>query len=62
MQGLKYAFKADCVGGDVMMNSKKWLNDNGFIVRHIKGDWYLVRLYGDKRNPLYHIIFPMKLT
>lgn len=45
-----------------MMSSKKWLSENGFIVRHIMGDWYLVRLYGDKRNPLHHIIFPMKIV
>lgn len=45
-----------------MMNSKKWLSENGFIVRHIMGDWYLVRLYGDKRNPFHHIIFPMKIV
>lgn len=40
----------------------KWLIEHGFIVKHLFGDWYLVRLYADKSNFLYHIIFPMRLT
>lgn len=43
-------------------NMVKWLIEHGFVVKHLFGNWYLVRLYADKSNLLHHIIFPMKLT
>lgn len=36
-----------------------YLTKHGFIVCHIYRDWYLVRLYANKKHPLYHIVFPM---
>lgn len=42
-------------------NMVKWLIEHDFVVKHLFGNWYLVRLYADKSNLLYHIIFPMKL-
>ena len=38
----------------------EWLAEHGFIVKHLFGKWYLVRLYADKGNPFHHIVFPMR--
>lgn len=38
----------------------EWLAKHGFIVKHLFGEWYLVRLYADKGNPFHHIVFPMR--
>ena len=40
-------------------NMLDYLTKHGFIVCHIYRDWYLVRLYANKKHPLYHIVFPM---
>lgn len=41
------------------MNTE-WLTKHGFVVKHLFGKWYLVRLFADTGNPLHHIIFPMR--
>lgn len=41
------------------MNTE-WLAKHGFIVKHLFGKWYLVRLYADKDNLLHHVVFPMR--
>jgi len=40
----------------------EYLIKHGFIVRHLFGNWYLVRLYADRSNPLHHIVFPTRLV
>ena len=47
-------------GGDGDM--VEWLIEHGFVVRHLFGNWYLVRLYADRSNPLHHIVFPTRLV
>ena len=43
------------------MDKVKILTDVGFIKKKLFGRWYLVRLYADKKNLLYHIIIPFRL-
>lgn len=39
-----------------------YLTKAGFVVKHLIGKWYLVRLYAKKSHPFYHIIFPIRIT
>ena len=39
--------------------TREWLEKNGFIKKHIFGDWYIVRLYTKGWRRL--IMFPMKI-
>ena len=40
----------------------KRLDELGYIYKHLFGNWYLVRLYANRNNPLHHIILPMRLV
>lgn len=39
----------------------KQLKKCGFIYKRISKNWYLVRIYADKKRFLYHVVIPMRL-